>query len=622
LVQLGTKRTALALYCGLLVLPTVVFGGLHWRQLRLDHETDLASIPRDTQDAARRLMDSIKLSLTRLLDREEQRPFYEYSQRYLLPGAIGADLARVDSPLASVRNEKPPEGVLAWFEYKGDIFGGEPEFFGGGHENLESWPALNLRLRKVADELQRADTREASGDRGQRYWRLRGRHGIAREEGSEVTMLLVNLSQEKDIACIRDALSMPAVQQLSSQPMDLQVTPFHLRFFVDSQHEPHAVATRMVIVPGIKPLGDMPSCFAGLQKGVLVVQGFFLDTNWLFETLPSTVGMQILDANQQLLGLRENPPPGSEVAALNLVEKLGFEVPHREDAQPYVVRVAIDRLELDSRLRSRELAFLSVAGMLVLSLGTGLVLLFRSVQRDLEAAQRTQNFVSAVTHELRTPLSAVKLYGEMLAEGWVTDETKRAEYYRRILRESTRLETLVERVLQKGQLTRNELTPEPGDLVRVIEPLVPLLTEEGSPQAARDLVFELPPGLPLVMLHGECVRSIVTNLVENARKYAPVDAGDPRAEPIRVRAELSERRVRLEVLDRGPGIPPEERSRIFQAFYRIGNEATRASKGTGLGLHLVALQAEAMGAKVEALAREGGGTSFRVSFALAEEPGA
>jgi two-component system sensor histidine kinase KdpD len=99
-----------------------------------------------------------------------------------------------------------------------------------------------------------------------------------------------------------------------------------------------------------------------------------------------------------------------------------------------------------------------------------------------------------------------------------------------------------------------------------------------------------------------------------------VDPQDEKSEPIRVRVELAERRVRLEVQDRGPGIPDEERSRIFQAFYRIGNEATRASKGTGLGLHLVALQAEAMGAKVEALARAGGGTIFRVSFALAEEP--
>jgi signal transduction histidine kinase len=357
-----------------------------------------------------------------------------------------------------------------------------------------------------------------------------------------------------------------------------------------------------------------------VKGGTVILQGFALDTQWLLDSLPRALAMQVLDPSQRLLEQRESPPLESHVESINLLSEVGLEIPHREDADPYVVRLALDRHDLDSRLRSRELAFLSVAGMLVLSLGTGLVLLFRSVQRDLEAARRTENFVSAVTHELRTPLSAVKLYGEMLAEGWVTDESKRQEYYRRILRESTRLETLVERVLHKGQLTRNELAPEPGDLVRAIEPLVPLLSADDSPHPARDLAFELPADLPMVMLHTECVRSIVTNLVENARKYAPVDAQDPKAEPIRVRVALVERKVLLEVLDRGPGIPPEERSRIFQAFYRIGNERTRASKGTGLGLHLVALQAEAMGAEVEALAREGGGTVFRVSFRLAEEP--
>ena len=616
MVQLGTKRTAIVLYGVLLVLPTVVLGALQWRQLRLDHDSDIASVPRDAQDAALRLMESVKGRVLRLLDNEGQRPFYEYSRLYFPPGTIGATIALVPSPLAQ---GKTPEGVLGWFQYKSQGLDAPPEIFAGARELAPDWNVQQARLFAAAEELRRMESSEAASDRtwGKRFAILRARHGVGHEEGLEVPVLAVNLSQEKDVACLTDAV--PALRDLSKQTMQIQVTPFHVRFFLDREHEPHAIATRLVISPGNPELAGIPSCFTGIQRTTWLVQGFFLDTDWLLESLPAAQGMQVLDPNQQLLGLRENPPPGSEWAKVNLVEGLGFEVPRQEEAQPYVLRVAIDQRGLDARLRSRELSFLSVAGMLALLLGTGLVLLFRSVQHDLEAARRTENFVSAVTHELRTPLSAIKLYGEMLAEGWVADEEKRNEYYRRILRESTRLETLVERVLQKGQLTRNELAPEPGDLVRAIEPLVPLLAAEEGPQP-RDLVFELPPELPLVMLHPECVRSIVTNLVENARKYAPVDPKDPEAEPIRVRVELAGRRVRLEVQDRGPGIPAEERSRIFQAFYRIGNERTRASKGTGLGLHLVALQAEALGAEVEALPREGGGTIFRVSFALAEEP--
>jgi two-component system OmpR family sensor kinase len=123
--------------------------------------------------------------------------------------------------------------------------------------------------------------------------------------------------------------------------------------------------------------------------------------------------------------------------------------------------------------------------------------------------------------------------------------------------------------------------------------------------------------LPLVMLTPEAVTSIVVNLVENARKYAPVDLTKPGAEPIRVQTRRGRDHVVLEVCDRGPGVAPEEAPRIFEAFYRVGNEATRTSRGTGLGLHLVALQAKAIGGAAGVLPRPGGGAIFWVRFPIA-----
>ena len=105
---------------------------------------------------------------------------------------------------------------------------------------------------------------------------------------------------------------------------------------------------------------------------------------------------------------------------------------------------------------------------------------------------------------------------------------------------------------------------------------------------------------------------MLVNLVDNARKYAPVAEGE---EPILISTTVDRKgRVLLEVSDRGPGIPENERSRIFDAFYRIGDERTRSARGTGLGLHLVALQARTMRARVQAMAREGGGATLRVTF--------
>jgi len=135
--------------------------------------------------------------------------------------------------------------------------------------------------------------------------------------------------------------------------------------------------------------------------------------------------------------------------------------------------------------------------------------------------------------------------------------------------------------------------------------------------ATPDLVFEPGPDLPQALVHSEGLRSIVVNLVENARKYAAPGANGRSFDPIRISTHVHKRLVVLEVADRGPGIPASERDRIFDAFYRIGNEATRTSQGTGLGLHLVALQARSMEAKVSVLPRKGGGTVFRVMLKAA-----
>lgn len=624
MVQLVTRRSALVLYGVLLVLPTVVFGGLLWLQLEEDHRTQMAAIPGSTQDAARRLSEALERRIEDLIQRESQRPFYVYKQVYFQPGTIGTELALSPSPLAT---GPAPEGILAWFNCRFKNYQSTPteiEIFSGGKDVQPGWAERRADLQRATAQLVRHDLGEAR-ENFLSYFR---RMGAVRIDKLALPVAAINASQEEDIECLANEL--PALRGLQDEVQNIQVYSFYCRFYRDENGIPRVLGARSVIIGKNARLREMPPCWENIESGVRMVQGFYLDPEWLFEKLPSGLASQILDSSQQFFVSgattgRESPPlsriqAGSVQAEIRPIKELGFETYAKDDENYGLLRVVVNPHVLEDRYRTQRLHLLGVAAMLVLSLGTGLALLLRSVRRDLEAAQRTENFVAAITHELRTPLSAIRMHGEMLQDGWIRDDTKRSEYYRRIVRETNRLETLVERVLEKSRLATSSARPEPGDLNSIIQSLEPSLLGSKGSDPTVDVVFDLSPDLPDALLVPEGVRSIVTNLVENARKYAPVQsAGANGAEPIRVATLSLNGDPVLEVRDRGPGIPREERSRVFDAFYRIGNESTRTTKGTGLGLHLVALHCQTMDAEVQVLDREGGGTVFRVTFERAED---
>lgn len=610
-LTLGTKRTALALYGVLLVLPTLVSGGLHWRQLVIDHETTLAVVPSDAQVAARQLQDGIVSSVRELVDRESDRPFYEYRDSYFPPETIGGEisLSPVISPLKS---NAPPRGILGWFSYSVDDTsnGRPPKVIVAGRPTPAREKETRAAVLYAALELQRQATAPVWLHPDTFLYQL-----LTKDESLSVPVLAINLADEANIACLGDEIG--ALRSLQHKKTATHASKFLVQFYREDDGTPRVIAWREVTIDGDAVLRrESTACLALLGSNVVLRQGFLLDPNWLFHELPQMWASRVLKSNQVYMPMDAPASPEREQLEsfrVQPVRALGLITRHPADEDYGEVRVAVNIAEMEARFRTQSLRFLGVAAMLVLSLATGMILLLRSVNRDLEAARRTENFVAAVTHELRTPVAAIKLYGEMLADGWVDDPEKLKEYYRRIVRETGRLETLVENVLEKSQLARREVEPEPGDVNAAIESLVPSLTSLG-PDGIRDLAFEFGRDLPPVMLIGEGVRSIVSNLVENARKYAPVptDVSDP--EPIVVRTHVLAGNVVLDVLDRGPGIPHSERTKIFDAFYRVGNEKTRTARGTGLGLHLVALQAAAMGARVAVLDRKGGGSLFRITF--------
>lgn len=226
---------------------------------------------------------------------------------------------------------------------------------------------------------------------------------------------------------------------------------------------------------------------------------------------------------------------------------------------------------------------------------------------------RQQDFVSAVSHELKTPLTSIRMYGEMLREGWA-DEQKRKTYYDFIFHEAERLTRLINNVLQLARMSRNEQAANlsPVTVSDALAELKPRLESQLEPSG-----FELEIS-GAAEVDGQSIRididwflQIFINLVDNAVKFS-ANASTKRVD-IEYR-QLRDGRLQFSVRDFGPGIAPDQMKKIFRLFYRSENELTRETVGTGIGLALVQQLASAMQAEVDVVNCEPG-AEFRIRFA-------
>ncbi|MBC7849140.1 MAG: two-component sensor histidine kinase [Chitinophagaceae bacterium] len=207
--------------------------------------------------------------------------------------------------------------------------------------------------------------------------------------------------------------------------------------------------------------------------------------------------------------------------------------------------------------------------------GAGFV--YRAVREQLRTQQQQQNFMMAITHELKTPIAIAKLNLETLQKHQL-DEVKRQKIIDMTLQETNRLNTLTNNILVSSQLegeryatSREELNF--SDLVKscVNDYKNRFPTRDWSPDIEEEIETT---GDPLLLA------ILVNNLLENAMKYSPKEKS------IVCRLYSAKNKLVLEIIDEGLGIPDGEKKKVFDKFYRIGNEATRTTKGTGLGLYL------------------------------------
>ena len=264
--------------------------------------------------------------------------------------------------------------------------------------------------------------------------------------------------------------------------------------------------------------------------------------------------------------------------------------------------------ELTSRVQSRKTLEITLVSLSCIVIIAGVAAILVAVQRERKINEQKSEFVANVSHELKTPLALVRMFAEMLQSGRVASDEKRKEYLDIIVNESERLSSLIENVLDFAKVERGREAYDfaEGDVGAAVFRAVQVLRYRAEREAV-ELEVKVDENLPLTRIDDRAIQLAVMNLVDNAIKYA---SG---GKFVRVSVKDVAQSIEIQVTDEGPGIPAEERNRIFERFVRgaAARDRSRAPiRGSGIGLSLVRHIAEAHGGGVRVESEPGKGSTF------------
>jgi two-component system, OmpR family, phosphate regulon sensor histidine kinase PhoR len=256
-----------------------------------------------------------------------------------------------------------------------------------------------------------------------------------------------------------------------------------------------------------------------------------------------------------------------------------------------------------------RMVYAVLLGLFYLTLTFGVVYTGRALYREAKLSRLKTDFVSLVSHELRTPLTSIRMFIETLALGRLKDPAQVQEVLQLLTRETERLSTLIERVLDWARIEsgRKEYHLEPMEVSQVVEAAVAAFRAQRL-EGGVELKVDVPAELPRVEVDRHAVAGALLNLLQNAYKYSGQD------KRIALMARADGKWVGLSVEDNGVGIAPKERKRIFERFYRVDNLLTRKTEGSGLGLAITQRIIEAHGGRILVHSEQGKGSRFTIQL--------
>ena len=609
-------------------LSGVVLAGdaiLAWRALR----GAAAESSRLHQVVAERLFDELERELTALVSQEEGRSFLEYRYFYVPERQLQGSASLLRSPLSELPDDAL---VVGYFQIDpdGSLFtparprGNEFELArdNEGFTPDDRLAALEAELRDLTAQ---ADWRDSSALPADRLAQLEP--DDAQSQGVyAATVQSLNRSgrdrQGKKVQAIKapnsnvanftnDDLSLDTVwsmppqlaeqqRQSAAEPVPVSSPPLPggLVDVLISPIRGTSVGERLLLHRTVRVGADT------YRQGVVLRQA----------ALQAHIAQRVLADSEvapyvQLRWAAVGDAQGSVPYAWE-----GYTFTHRF-AEPFSdMQVTAQLTEIPGAGDGGQRVILGMSAILALVTVAGAAALYRSVSAELEFAERRNNFVAAVSHELKTPLTAIRMYSEMLREGMVPTEEKQHQYYETITAEAERLSRLINNVLELSRLERGtrSMHLSAGAVGPILEQTADILRPHVERQGMR-LVVRVAPGLPPVQVEADALSQILVNLIDNAVKFSR-ESQDSTGEIVLWAGLDAGGMVQVGVRDHGPGVPARQLRRIFEPFYRGERELTRRTQGTGIGLALVARLAGQMRGRVVARNHPEGGLEVCVSL--------
>jgi signal transduction histidine kinase len=249
------------------------------------------------------------------------------------------------------------------------------------------------------------------------------------------------------------------------------------------------------------------------------------------------------------------------------------------------------------------LALLLVLGITLF----GSYVVTRDVRRELRMAEMRSQFVSSVSHELKTPLTAIRMFAETLRLGRSSDPQVRQEYLDTIVHESERLTRLLNNVLDFSKIETGRMVyrPAPASLADIVRAAARMVQYPLNQQGFR-LNIKMEDGIPEMSVDRDAIEQAILNLLSNAMKYS----GEARDMDLNLLRHNGDAVIR--VTDHGVGISPQEQTKIFEKFYRVNSPENERIAGTGLGLALAAHIVKAHGGRIDVESTPGRGSTFSI----------